>query len=206
VHLPFTESQFLEVFASYNSAVWPVVVALWIATGWFSVVLFRGRTSAVALSVLAAVHWAWSGAAYHAIFFARINPAAWLFAALFLAQALAFIWLGVVRRGLAFGGARGPRRVLAVLFVVYALAYPVLVLAFGHRFPGAPAFAVPCPTTLWTAGLLLTAAKPAPRLLYVVPIVWSVVGGSAAWLLGMTPDLMLLAAAVIMTTYAARNR
>ena len=42
-------------------------------------------------------HWAWSALAYHAAFFTRINPAAWLFAALFLVQATAFFWSGVVR-------------------------------------------------------------------------------------------------------------
>jgi hypothetical protein len=29
--LPFTTDAFFEVFARYNAAVWPVVVALWVA-------------------------------------------------------------------------------------------------------------------------------------------------------------------------------
>jgi hypothetical protein len=60
--------------------------------------------------------------------------------------------------------------------------------------PRAPAFGVPCPTTIFTAGLLL--ATPLSRWLLVIPIVWSLVGGSAAFLFGMTPDLMLFATAV----------
>jgi hypothetical protein len=36
--------------------------------------------------------------AYHVAFFTRINPAAWLLAALFLVQAVLFFRVGVVRR------------------------------------------------------------------------------------------------------------
>ena len=40
-----------------------------------------------------------------------------------------------------------------------------------------------------------------PRWLFVVPIAWSIVGGSAAVLLGMTPDLMLFVAGVFLVVY-----
>ncbi|HEY5550762.1 MAG TPA: DUF6064 family protein, partial [Opitutaceae bacterium] len=60
---------------------------------------------------------------------------------------------------------------------------------------------VPCPTTLFTAGVLLAVAAPVPRWLFVVPIAWSVVGGSAAVLLGMMPDLMLFVAGVCLAVY-----
>jgi hypothetical protein len=48
--------------------------------------------------------------AYHAVFFTRINPAAWFFAALFVGEALAFLWFGVLKRRLAFDVAWTPRR------------------------------------------------------------------------------------------------
>jgi Family of unknown function (DUF6064) len=53
-----------------------------------------------------------------------------------------------------------------------------------------PTFGLPCPTTIFTAGLLLLAA-PHSRTLAIVPIVWSVVGGSAAFLLGVSADYAL---------------
>ena len=97
--VPFTRQQFLDLFGAYNSTVWPAVIVLWLVTFGFGVLLLRGRAASIPLSVLAAVHWAWSGLVYHAVFFTSINPAAWLFAGAFLLEALAFVWFGVVRRG-----------------------------------------------------------------------------------------------------------
>ena len=63
---------------------------------------------------------------------------------------------------------------------------------------------MPCPTVLWTSGLLLMAAAP-PRVLMLAPLVWAVIGGSAAFLFGVTPDLMLFAAAACLVAYGART-
>ena len=162
MQLPFTEAQFLEVFRAYNVAFWPVAVGLWLATFALTVELLRGRAHSGALSALTAVHWAWSGVVYHAVFFARINPAAWLFAALFVVEAGAFLWFGVLKRRLVLRVTRTPRDLLAVVFLVYSLVYPLLVWLSGHRFPSAPLYAVPCPTTLFTAGVLLAGAHRSP--------------------------------------------
>jgi hypothetical protein len=201
--LPFTEAQFLEVFRAYNVALWPVVIGLWLVTLALTVALLSGRAHATALSALTVFHWAWSGVVYHAVFFTQINPAAWLFAGLFVAEALALLWCGVVKGRLAFDLGWTPRHGLAAVFLLYSLGYPVLVWLSGHRFPSAPLFAVPCPTTLFTTAVLLAATR-VPRLLLAVPIVWSMVGGSAAVLLGMTPDLMLFSAAVCLAVQGVR--
>ena len=60
------------------------------------------RSHARRISGLLAVHWAWSAVAYHVVFFTRVNPAAWLFAAIFLLQAALFFWSGVIRGHLSF--------------------------------------------------------------------------------------------------------
>jgi Family of unknown function (DUF6064) len=201
MQLPFTEQQFLDVFGAYNAAAWPVAVALWLATVWYSARFVRGHAGSVTLSALGAAHWAWSGLVYHAGFFTRINPAAWLFAALFLLQAVAFVWLGIVSRRLVFEWRRAPRHAAAIVLIAYSLAYPFLVLLSGHEAPRAPLFAVPCPTALFTAGLLLTASRP-PILVLAAPTLWALVGGTAALSLGMLPDLMLFPAAVSLVTYS----
>ena len=74
MRVPFTQQQFLDVFGAYNSTTWPVVIALWLVTLAFGVRFVRGRPGSVALSALAAVHWAWSGLVYHALFFTDVNP------------------------------------------------------------------------------------------------------------------------------------
>jgi Family of unknown function (DUF6064) len=69
LRLPFSETEFLDVFAAYNTALWPAVVAFWIVTLGFSIALVRGRVHSLALTAFVAVHWAWEGIAYHAVFF-----------------------------------------------------------------------------------------------------------------------------------------
>ena len=202
--LPFTHAQFLDVLAAYNAALWPVAALLWLATLVAVVRLLRGRARASGMAALLALHWAWSGIAYHAVFFTRINPAAWGFAGLFVLGAAAFAWYGMVRHRLAFDIGWTPRHVLAGVFIVYALAYPGLVLLTGLQWPRMPGFGVPCPTTLFTAGLLLAAVPPVPRWVFVAPILWAVIGGSAAVTLGVTPDYMLFVAAAAMLGYAIK--
>ena len=201
MRVPFTPQQFLDVFGAYNSALWPFVIGLWLVTLVFGVRLVRGQVRSVTLSALAAVHWAWSGLVYHALFFTDINPAAWLFAGAFLLEAGAFIWFGMVRRSLVFKWDRTVRHAAAGVLFAYSLAYPFLVLASGHDVPRAPLFAVPCPTTLFTAALLLTAVRPAPLLVFVIPVMWATLAGTAATALGITPDLMLFVAAVCLVLY-----
>jgi len=200
--LPFSETEFLDVFAAYNTALWPAVVAFWIVTLGFSIALMRGHVQSLALNAFVALHWAWEGVAYHAVFFSRINPAAWLFAGLFMIQAVAFVWFGIVRGRITFDWGRTPRDWLGLLFILYSLAYPLLAAISGHMYPRAPAFAVPCPSALFTTGILLVALPPVPRSVFVVPIVWSIIGGSAAFLLDMTADLMLFAAAAVLLIHA----
>jgi len=123
--VPFTQQQFLDVFGAYKSTVWPVVIALWLVTFVCGVRLVRGQARSVTLSALAAIHWAWSGLVYHALFFTDINPAAWLFAGVFLLEAYAFVWFGMVRRTLVFEWGRTARHAVAgVLFASGARVWP----------------------------------------------------------------------------------
>lgn len=192
MRLPFSEADFLALFAAFNLAFWPALTLLWLASALVAIRLARGRATGREVAGLLALHWAWSGLAYHLLFFSRINPAAFGFAAFFVLQAglLAREW----RRGawVMDGGALG-RRVLGWALLLAALLYPLLVMLDGHRLPAAPAAGVPCPSTLFTAGALLL-ARGWPRAVGVIPAGWSLVGGSAAMLLGMTADVLLFVA------------
>jgi hypothetical protein len=138
--------------------------------------------------------WGWNAVAYHAWLFTRINPAAWFFAFLFAAQA-ALLFLAA-RTPVAYFSAAGPKRVLGISLVSYALVYPLLTLALGHTYPATPTFGVPCPTDLLTIGVLLTVRGGVPVRLAIIPVIWGFVGGSAALLLDVRTDYVLLAAGV----------
>ena len=133
--------------------------------------------------------------AYHLAFFSEINPAAWWFGVLFLLGALAFDWFGVVNDRLVFKAALDPWAVIGAFLLLFALVvYPAVGYAAGHRYPAVPTFGLPCPTTIFTLGLLLFAQAPAPRAVFVVPVTWSALGSLAAVRLGMAEDIILLAA------------
>jgi hypothetical protein len=194
MRLPFTEPEFLDLFAQFNRMFWPVAVLLWGLTAAAAAFIASGARRDRFVLLLLAAHWLWSGIAFHAVLFTRINPRADLFAALFVLQGLLFIW-AAARNLVTFTWEASLRQLSGLLFIGAALAYPLLVLVTGHRFPAAPAFAVPCPTALFTVGALLCAPGPVPKWLLIVPLAWSLVGGSAAFALHMTPDLLLLVAA-----------
>ena len=205
MNLPFTHDQFLDVFAVYNGVFWPLVAALWLATVAALVALGMHRLGPRWVAALLGVHWALS-AGYHLVYFVTINPAARLFGAVFLVQSALFFWLVFTGAGLEVTWGRRPHQVLSVAFCVYAMLYPLAVLATGLEWPRMPAFGVPCPTTLLTVGLLLGLAPKRLWGLSVIPVLWCLVAGTAAFQLGIRPDLALYAGAVLLALYAVAPR
>ncbi len=142
MELPFTPDQFFGVFADYNQSYWMVAVSLWLVSagavvaGWRDPVNYS-RTLSYVLCAL----WMWAAVAYHAMLFTRINPAAWAFAALFAVQSALLLRAGR-RQPIGYFSTTGPLRIVGLALVCYALAYPVLSLAF-HEYPATPTFGVP---------------------------------------------------------------
>lgn len=197
--LPFTPEQFFTVFARYNERVWPMQAVLYFAAIASVALLFSSRVGASrVISFLLAFLWAWMAIAYHFAFFSAINPAAWLFGAAFLLGSLEFAWYGVVRSHLTFRPIAGIHGIAAAALIVFALVlYPAIGYLVGHRYPSAPTFGLPCPTIIFTLGLLLFAVHPVPRWVFVVPLLWTAVGSLAAFQLGVLEDLALPASGAV---------
>jgi Family of unknown function (DUF6064) len=138
--------------------------------------------------------WAWTGIAYHWLFFLPINKAALVLGGLFVVQGALLMYFTVMRGRLEFGESTGLTAWLGWALVIYATCiYPPRRGVGGHRYPEMPMFGItPCPVTIFTFGVLLLATAPVPRWLFVIPILWSLVGGSAAFLLAVPQDWMLL--------------
>jgi Family of unknown function (DUF6064) len=199
MQLPFTVEQFFGVFEAYNSAVWPVqIVLLLLAALAVIFIALRRSWSGVAVSAILAVLWIWIGAAYHLAFFARINPVAYGFGALSIVGGLLFAWHGVIHRRLEFGFGKSLRAAIGTALLVFALlGYPVWATLAGHGYPTLPTFGLPCPTTIFTIGVLALASGTSLRAVLTVPILWSLVGSQAAFVLDVKPDLGLLVAGVV---------
>lgn len=209
MQLPFTIEKFLGVFRLYNSAVWPAQVFLvLLAVLALIFIVLQRPWSGVAVSAILALLWVWLGAAYHLAFFARINPVAYGFGALSIVGGLLFAWHGVIHRRIEFAFARDIRTGLGIVLLAFALvAYPIWSTLEGHGYPELPTFGLPCPTTIFTIGVLALASGSSMRAVLVVPILWSLVGSQAAFLLNVEPDFGLLvagAAAVALFIWPAR--
>ena len=204
--LPFTREQFLDVFAAYHRDWGDGALILWITSLIAVTAWLRGRASARALTILLAVLWLWAAGVYHALLFTSINPAALLFAVLFAIQAALFVRAGLVHADLRFDpGARGA---FAASLAVAGLLYPVVSMLTSADPLRSPTFGVPCPTVLLTSGLLLGARPDPPRHLFLIPILWSLVGGTAAMSMRIVPDALLFvsAAAMIVRALAPQGR
>lgn len=138
------------------------------------------------------------GLVYHGLYFSSINKAAYLFALLFSLQGLMFIYYGYRKKYLIFQLKKDIYGLAGMIFMVYALIiYPFLGNSIGHVYPAAPTFGLPCPTTIFTFGVLLWVPEKLPVAIWVIPFVWSVIGFSAAFSLGMKEDLGLIVAGLI---------
>lgn len=217
MRMPFPAEEFFAVFAAYNDMFWPAPLFLTaLAVVAIALALLppgrASRGSALALSAL----WAWAGVAYHLVHFRTINPAAMAFGAAFILQAILFV-IATARGSLSFGAVpataasgspRVPARVaLAGVLLAYALVgYPIVGRFLGHTFPATPTFGAPCPTVIFTFGLLLLARPRVPRWLLIVPVLWALVASSAILAFGVYQDLGLTLAALTATPILLRDR
>lgn len=169
--------------------------------------LSRREWASRQVAKLLAALWAWMAVVYHFQHFAKINPAAWAFGVLCLFGAFAFVWYGVVKKTLVFRPEGGARGVAGWVLIAFALViYPTIAYAAGHRYPAMPTFGLPCPTTIFTLGLLLFAALPVPRLVLAAPLLWAAIGSVAAFQLGVVEDLALLAAGIVAAVFTLGRR
>lgn len=198
--LPFSRTEFLEVFAAYNAAIWPMQFVA-AGLGLLAVILLfrRSKWGDRAIAAILCTFWFAMGIGYHWTYFSTINTAAYVFGALFVLAALLFLVEGVVRGRMHFTIVPGLRGWLATALVAYSyVVYPLLGLLGTHPYQETPLFGVaPCPTTIFTLGLLLLVRHPTPWLLALIPLLWSVIGGSAAFLLDVPQDFGLIVAAIL---------
>ncbi len=202
MNIPFTSAEFYGVFSAYNTAVWPMQLLL-MALGVLAVVLLirQRKNASVGISAILAFLWAWQALAYHLAFFTAINPLAYVFAVVFMVGAAVFFWQGVVHRRLNFtptGITNGWRARAGWSLMIFAgFIYPAWTYFSAHHYPTFPTFGLPCPTTLFTIGLLAFLVKPYPRSVFIVPVLWCFVGSQAAFVFDVQADLGLIVAGVL---------
>ena len=191
--LPFTVDQFLQVFRNYNQSIFPLQILFYILA--VTIIFLSIKKTAFAdklINTLLAFFWIWMGLIYHFQFFAAINKAAYLFGSLFIIEGMLFLYFGLIRSTLMYRFRwDGPGIIGAVLIAFALVVYPLLGYLFGHIYPASPTFGLPCPTTIFCLGVLLWTREKCPWAILIIPVIWSLIGFSAAIRLGMREDTAL---------------
>lgn len=197
--LPFTTEDFLNVFKEYNTDFWP---ARFIFYALAAMALFytskKYTDSANVITGILTFLWIWMGIVYHFIYFSVINKAAFIFGSLFILQGLLFAYYGFIKKRLSFSIRKNRHSIAGAGTILFALfIYPLAGYWSGHQYPAAPTFGLPCPTTIFTFGLLLCTDKKLPVAVYIIPVIWAVIGVTAVFALGIKEDISLLLAALL---------
>jgi len=209
MHLPFTTAQFIAVFTGYNAAIGvaPLVAySLAAATIYFT---FRpGKWGDRFVSLALAAMWAFTGIGYHLMSFSRISPPARIFGVLFVVQAILLAVEGLRGRLHFRFSARDFRSRTGIAITAFAMAiYPLIGMLSGHGYPNGPAFGVtPCPLAIFTFGMLLLTDRTLPKYLLAIPLVWALIGSTAALAFGIREDAGLLVTGLIATTALLARR
>ncbi len=197
--MPFTQEQFFDLFSAYNLSVFPAQV-LFNIVGVFAVFFLfkRNSFSNRFINSVLTFFWLWMGIVYHIIYFSKINPAAYLFGVFFIIQAIIFIIFGVIFNKITYSVPASGLAFTGIFLILFALfIYPFLGLLLNHVYPYSPTFGLPCPTTIFTFGLLLFSEKKLPVYLFIIPLLWSFIGFTAALNLGVYEDTALLLSGLI---------
>jgi len=174
----FSETAYYRQFELYNQAIWPLHLlatlfslligyALWKKPAW------GGRV----VSGLLVVSWCWVAWAFLYQRFNQIHVVADMYALGFVLQACFLAWYGVIKNRLALVAASRPGIVVGagVLFIAL-LIYPFIALITGRGWLQFEMFALaPDPTVLATLAILLV--YKAPKILFVIPVIWAIVSG-----------------------------
>jgi hypothetical protein len=206
--LPFTRDEFFSVFARYNTEIWSApVIAIVLGLVAVAALWLRPAYGRAIVLIVLALFWVWTGVVYHILFFANINPLAFAFGALFVVEGFLLSAHAFGRSTLEFS-LDAPNRAWGWALIFYAgIAYPLLLVLSGHAWPAMPMFGVtPCPLVIFTFGIFLFARGGAPWRVLAIPLAWSIIGGSAALLLGVAPDWALPIAAILTVALTARAR
>nr|WP_319513875.1 DUF6064 family protein [uncultured Cohaesibacter sp.] len=198
--MPFTEEELFAIFAAWNTAAWPSQILAYgfglLAVG----LLFRPSQKAtrVILSILALM-WSVNGTGFHWLFYTKVTPAAWVFGLAFVLQGLFLAATLFIMPDFRISPERDLPTKIGFALLLYAMVlYPLVGISFGQAYPALPTFGIiPCPTTIFTIGILLMGNWTTARWLLVIPCLWGVIGGSAAVFFGVPQDYGLIVAMLL---------
>lgn len=207
--LPYTAETLFALFDEYNRAIRPLPgLALFLMAGVLMLVIrARQDRSRLVLGILAA-GWLWTGIVYQLFFFSGINFAAPAYGAVFIFQGLLLAWTGVFRQRTVLHFDRGFIGWAGIrIAIISAVILPVIDWQSGVGWTDVRlALIAPGATAGFTLGILMMSKGPIPLHLAAIPVLWSLVAGAHAWVLGIPQDYVLPVLGLIALIAAIKSR
>ncbi len=195
-----TSEDVLVLFEKYNLAIRPMHVVVYVlALAALFLVLNPARRSGKFVSIILSFFWLWSGIVFCFLFWGPGYPPAYAFGVLIVIQGL-FFAEGAYRRKISFRFKPDVYSITGVLILAYAaFFYPLIGYLAGHGYPRGPILGVaPCPTTIFTFGLLMMARGKVPRYFLVIPLIWAL-SGFIPVSIGIVEDTGLILTGIVCT-------
>jgi Family of unknown function (DUF6064) len=196
---PFTFDEFLEMLERFNTDWWPAHVIMYALAA--AAIFLAIRKTSFSGSIVTAIHslfWIWIGIVFNLLYFSKLYNMAYLFVVLFVLEGIILARVGILRKNLTFGVRADLCGVTGAIMIIYALiGYPIIGYATG-RGPDHLLYAgmMPCPTAIFTLGMLLWTEKPLPKIVPVIPVVYAL-SGFVPVKLGVVEDVGLVVAGVV---------
>jgi len=191
----FTLERFLNYATIYNQDLYPVQY-LMLGIGLIAIltVFFRTKHSSRFISAILAFFYGWIGIQFYMIYFKEFMPIPFVFGILFIIQALIFIFEGTVRNRISFQFKADLYGLSGALLIIYAiLGYQALEYLLGRGYPEILSFGMfPCPTVIFSLGILLWTDKKFPPYILIFPMIQALSGFIPAFIIGIIEDIGLI--------------
>jgi uncharacterized protein DUF6064 len=187
------------VFGRGNTAIWPMQLVLYAsAAAMIGLAFWPSRRASQLICLLAAAVFAWVGIVFFGVIDSGISLN-WIWAAVFVLEAILLVVAGIVRRDLVFAPRWNLSSVLGAIFMGYALvAYPIMEMLGGYPLRESPLFGLaPCVTVFFAFGLLLWARPPLPKYVLLLPLAWALQAAPGNIAMGHVPDFPLILVGMI---------
>lgn len=199
MRVPFTFDEFLEMLERFNNDWWPlhlIMYALAVAAIYFAI--RKTRWSAKVVNSILVFFWIWVGTVFNLLYFSRLYPMAYLFVVLFILEGIILASAGLFGNRLTFRVKADLFGYIGAILIIYALiGYPLIANFTGREYPHLLlAGMMPCPTAIFTLGLLLWTEKPIPKIVPVIPVIYALTGFVPVKL-GVVEDIGLIVAGIV---------
>ena len=190
-----TLERFLNYASRYNLDLYPAQY-LMLGLGLIAIltVFFRTKTSSRFISAILAFFYGWIGIQFYMIYFKEFMPIPFVFGILFIIQALIFILEGTIRNRISFQFKADIYGLTGALLLFYAIfGYQALENLLGRGYPEILSFGMfPCPTVIFSLGILLWTGKKFPPYILIFPIIQALSGFIPAFIIGIIEDIGLI--------------